>query len=341
MKKVSVIVLIFQVGPYVRQCLESILSQTYENIEVLCVVGNTDDVSMQITKEFADKDSRIVFLPHDPCGIAESRNMGMKAATGDYISFVDGDDYIDNDMIETMVNALESHEADISIIGKYYYYKNISEGFSRDGDIELGQKEAMEEILSGDNFFLHLWDKLYKRELFNDIEFREGAICEDRQVCQDLLLKSKKTVFVPKSKYYFRQSLDSSSKIYRNADASLNESNKICKKILDRFNDLEYDVKLYLVKEYMSRVQTDFLYNKFSKDNDKEYIEYIKKHMFEAMKSKHVYKGIIVKMFWIVLFPVSFGKMTVKRREEFLKTHEHFSSGTDWDKIFTEQGINS
>lgn len=341
MKKVSIIVLIFQVGPYVRQCLESILSQTYEDLEVLCVVGNTDDVSMKITQEIAAKDSRIVFLPHDPCGIAESRNMGMNAATGDYISFIDGDDYVDSDMIETLVNALESHDADISIIGKYYYYKNTAEGFYRDGDIELTTKDAMEEILSGDNFYLHLWDKLYKKELFNDIEFREGAICEDRQVCQDLLLKSKKTVFVPKSKYYFRQSLDSSSKIYRNADASLNETKKICNKILDRFPELKYDVELHLIKEYMSRVQTDFLYGKFSKENDEEFLKYIKKHMFKAMKSKHVYKGLIVKMFWMTLLPESFGKMTIKRRKDFLDSHEHFSSGTDWEKIFTEQGINS
>lgn len=341
MKKVSIIVLIFQVGPYVRQCLESILSQTYKNIEVLCVVGNTDEVSMKITQEIAATDNRIVFIPHGPCGIAESRNMGMKAATGDYISFVDGDDYIDDDMIETMVTAIESHDADISIVGKYYFYKNVSEGFNRDGEIELTSEDAMEEVLYGDNFFLHLWDKMYKRELFDGIEFREGAICEDRQVCQDLLLKSSKTVFIPKSKYYFRQSLDSSSKIYRNADASLNEAKKICNKILEKYPELLYEVELYLVKEYMSRVQTDFLYDKYSKENDKEFITYIRQHMFNAMKSKHVYKGIIVKMFLITLFPKSFGKMTVKRRQEFLNTHEHFSSGTDWEKIFTEQGINS
>lgn len=341
MKKVSIIVLIFQVGPYVRQCLESILNQTYKNLEVILVVGDTDEVSMDISKEYASKDSRIVFIPHGPCGIAESRNMGMKAATGDYISFVDGDDYIDLDMIETMVNALESHNADVSIIGKYYYYKNTVEGFFRDGEIELSVKDSMEEVLKGDNFFLHLWDKLYKRELFDGIVFREGAICEDRQVCQDLLLKSKKTVFTPKSKYYFRQSLDSSSKIYRNADASLIESKKICDKVLSRCPELKYDVELYLIKEYMSRVQTDFLYDKYSKENDREFIKYIKTHMFKAMKCKYIYKGLIVKMFWITLFPKSFGKYTVKRRQAFLQTHEHFSTGTDWDVIFDKQGINS
>lgn len=341
MKKVSIIVLIFQVGAYVRQCLDSILNQTYENIEVLCVVGNTDEVSMEITQEFANRDERIKFLPHGPCGIAESRNMGMNAATGDYIAFVDGDDYIDEDMIETLVTALEEENAEVSIISKYYLYKNTVEGIYREGRQNLSLSEAMEEVLEGSNFFLHLWDKLYKRELFNGITFREGAICEDRQVCLDLLLKAKGIVYTPKSKYYFRQSLDSSSKIYRNADASLAEDKKICAKIIDRCPELKNDVELYLIKQYMSRVQTDFLYDKFSKENDKEFLGYIKKHMFKAMRSRHIYKGLIVKMFWIILYPESFGKMTKKRRSTFLQTHEHFSTGTDWDKIFTEQGINS
>ena len=340
MKKVSIIVLIFQVGDYVRQCLESILSQTYENIEVLCVVGNTDEVSMKITQEIADKDNRIVFLPHGPCGIAESRNMGMNAATGDYIAFVDGDDYVDEDMIETLVTSLEEENADISIIAKYYLYKNTIEGMQEEGRRILTLKDTLAEVLMGDNFFLHLWDKLYKRELFNDITFREGAICEDRQVCLDLLLKSQKTVFTPNSKYYFRQSSDSSSKIYRNADASLNEDQKICEKILASCPELKDDVELFLMKEYLSRVQTSFLYNKYSKENDREFVKYIRSHMIKAMKSKHMYKGLIVKMLWCAYFTESFGKYSVKRRNDFLKSHIHFSSGTDWEKIFTEQGIN-
>ena len=341
MKKVSIIVLIFQVGAYVRQCVESILNQTYENIEVLCVVGNTDEVSMNIVGELAAKDPRIVFLPHDPCGVSESRNMGVNAATGDYISFVDGDDYIDEDMIETLVNSLESNDADISIIGKYYYYKNTVEGFFREGIKVLSLHDCMEEILLGENFFLHLWDKLYKKELFEGISFKEGVVCEDRQVCLDLLMKSKKTVFVPKSKYYFRQSLDSCSKIYSNADSSLRADKDICDKILSKCPDLKYEVELFMMKEYLSRIQTDFLHDMYSKENDKKFVDYVKKHMFKAMKSKHVYKGIIAKMFICVYMPKRFGKITVKRRQEFLASHEHFSTGTDWTKIFEEQGVTS
>lgn len=341
MKKVSIIVLIFNVGDYVRQCLESLMNQTYKNIEILAVVGDTDTKSMGICQELADKDERIKFLPHEPWGVSESRNMGVENATGDYIAFVDGDDYVELNMIETLVTALETEDADISIIGKYYYYKNTVDGFYREGNKILDVSGAMEEVLLGENFFLHLWDKLYKRELFEGVEFRIGVACEDRLVCADLLMKSKKTVFVPKSLYYFRQSLDSCSKIYRNAVSSLAADKEICEKILERCPELKDEVELFLIKEYISMVQTSFLYECFSREHDKEYLDYIKKHMFKAMKSKHIYKGIVVKMLWCAYAPESFGKFTLKRRKEFLNTHEHFSSGTDWNKIFEEQGITN
>ena len=154
-------------------------------------------------------------------------------------------------------------------------------------------------------------------------------------------MKSKKTVFIPKTLYYFRQSLDSCSKIYINAVSSLKADIEICEKIIEMCPNLNYEVELFLIKEYVSMVQTSFLYECFSKEHDKEYLDYIKKHVFKALKSKHVYKGIIIKALWCAYFPKSFGKYTLKRRQEFLDTHEHFSSGTDWSKIFEEQGIKN
>lgn len=337
--KVSIVVIIYKVGEYVRQCVESIMNQTYKNIEIICVVGNTDEVSMNIVDELAKKDERIKFIPRNPDGVSNARNAGLSAVTGDLIGFVDGDDYIDEDMIETLVNAIEKENADISIIAKHYLYKNTIESYGGGSVKIMNTKDTMEEVLLGDGFFLHLWDKLYKKELFDGISFAKGAVCEDRQVCYDLLMKSNKTVFIPESKYYFRQSLDSTSKIYKNAEDSLSEDIKICNKLLEMFPELKHDIDLFLVKENISMIQSSFLYEVYSAEHDKKYRDFIKKHMFSAMKCKHVYKGIIVKMFWASYFPKSFGKMTIKRRQAFLESHEHFSNGNDWEKIFKEQGI--
>lgn len=337
-KKVSIIVVIFKVSEYVRECLESIMNQTYKNIEIICIVGDTDTESMKITKELADKDSRIVYKTVKPEGVSAARNEGLRNVSGDYIAFVDGDDYIENDMIETLVSALEKEQADISVVAKYYLYKNTVEGFYRDGNKVMNSCEVMEEVLEGSNFFLHLWDKLYKRDLFTGIFFDTGAVCEDRQVCFDLLMRAEKTVFVPKSKYYFRQSLDSSSKIYKNVEDSLSEDYKICTKLLEKYPELINDIDLFLLKENLSVIQSSFLYGVYTKENVQKNIDNIKKHLGGAKKSKHVYKGIIIKAYWAILATQSFGKSSVKRRKEFLKNHVHFTSGNDWEKIFKEIG---
>lgn len=339
--KVSIVVIIYKVGEYVRECIESLMNQTYKDIEIICVVGSTDEVSMNIVGELAKKDERIKFIPREPDGVSNARNAGLAAVTGDLIGFVDGDDYIAEDMIETLVDALTKENADISIVAKHYLYKNTLDSYNGNGsDVKImNTRDTMEEVLLGDGFFLHLWDKLYKKELFDGISFAKGAVCEDRQVCYDLLMKSEKTVFVPKPKYYFRQSIDSTSRIYKNAEDSWSEDIKICKRLLEKFPDLKYDVDLFLVKETVSMIGSSFLYGVYSNEHDKKYRDFIKKNMFSAMKCKHVYKGIVVKMFMAAYFPKSFGKMTIKRRKAFLESHEHFSNGNDWNKIFKEQGI--
>lgn len=337
--KVSVIIAIYKVSQYLRECLDSVCNQTYRDLEIICVVGNTDKPSMDITKEYAAKDSRIKLVPVVPTGVAAARNTGLREVTGECIAFVDGDDYIDLDMIETMVTALEEENADISIVSKYYYYENTVEGIFYEGRKTFDKKGVMEEILKNENFFLHLWDKLYRRDVFTGVTFKEGAIVEDRQVCFALLNKAEKFVFTPQSKYYFRQSLDSSSKVYKNVKDSVGEDFIICEQILKMYPEFMYDVELFLVIEHMSLLQNSFLYGVYSKEHDRETIEYIKKHMIKAMKCPRASKSLKAKMLLSVYATERFGKITVKRRNEFLKSHRHFKSGNDWEKLFKEQGI--
>jgi len=337
--KVSIIIAIYKVSQYLRQCLDSVINQTYKDLEIICVVGKTDEPSMQITKEYADRDDRIKFIPVKPEGVAAARNAGLREVTGDAIAFVDGDDYVDTDMIETMVTTMLSEDADISIVSKYYLYENVTDGISEEGICVYDRQGIMEEILKNDRIFLHLWDKLYKKNLFYGITFQEGAIVEDRQICFNLLNKADKFVFTPNSKYYFRQCLDSSSKVYKNKVDSLGEDYIICEKLLNEYPSLKADIELFLVIENMSVVQSSFLFDVYSKKHDREYIGYIRKHMLEAIKCKRTSKGIIVKMILCAYFTDIFKNITVKRRNEFLDTHKHFKSGNDWEKLFREQGL--
>lgn len=337
--KVSVIIAIYKVSQYLEQCLNSIVNQTYKNLEIICVVGNTDEPSMQITKEYANKDERIKFVPVIPKGVAAARNAGLREVSGDAIAFVDGDDYVDLDMIETMVVAMKSEKADISIVSKYYLYENVTDGISEEGICVFDRKDIMKEILKNDRIFLHLWDKLYKKELFDGVSFEEGAIVEDRQICFNLLGKAEKYVFVPKSKYYFRQCLDSSSKVYKNKVDSLGEDYIICDSLIKDYPDLESEIELFLMIENMSVIQSSFLYGVYSKEHDREYIRYVRKHILKAMKCKRTSKSLLVKMILCGYFTSIFKDITIKRRNEFLETHKHFKSGNDWEKLFKEQGL--
>lgn len=337
--KVSIIIAIYQVSKYLRQCLNSVINQTYKNIEIICVVGNTDEASMNIVSSFARSDSRIKFIPVKPEGVSAARNAGLNEVSGEYIAFIDGDDYVDTDMIETMVDAAASTSSDIAIVGKYYLYENTVEGIYRDGKMVYDRRGVMQEILKNESFFLHLWDKLYKRDLFTGITFPVGAIVEDRQICFKLLLKANKYVFIPKSKYYFRQCIDSSSKLFKNKADSIAEDFVICEKIKELYPELTNDVELFLVIENMSLLQSSFLYDVYSREHDKETIEYIRKHMKTAMRNPRCSKGLKAKMFLSAYFTDQFKQITIKRRADFLETHKHFKSGNDWEKLFKQQGI--
>lgn len=334
--KVSIIIAIYKVSMYLRQCLDSIVNQTYRNLEIICVVGKTDTESMDIVEEYSKKDNRIVFIPVEPKGVAAARNAGLRQVSGEYIAFIDGDDYVDLDMIQTMVDSIEEEGADISIVGKYYLYENLVEGNNGNSRFIYDRQGVMKEIIKNEKFFLHLWDKLYKKEFFDGVTFNESAIVEDRQLCFDILNKADKVVFSEKSKYYFRQCLDSSSKVYKNKEDSLKEDYIICEKLKMQFPELEDDIKLFLVIENMSLIQNSFLFDVFSREHDRKYINFVKKNLGSISNCS---KGLMIKMILCSYFPRLFGRITVKRRNEFLDSHIHFKSGNDWEKLFKEQGL--
>ena len=160
--KVSVIIIIYKVEKYLRECLESVVTQTYKNLEIICVVGKGDTECERIVDEYAAGDERIKVIKSEPKGPADARNRGLDAVTGDHIAFVDGDDRIADDMIEVMVGAARKNEADISVVGKYYLYENCVDGSEDNREEVLNVPDAIKVILYQEGFFLHLWDKLYK-----------------------------------------------------------------------------------------------------------------------------------------------------------------------------------
>ena len=340
MKKVSIIIIIYKVEKYLRECLESIVSQTYGNIEIICVVGKGDAECERIVDEYAAGDDRIVVIKSEPKGTADARNKGLDAVTGDYIAFVDGDDHIRNDMIEVMVSASERTGADISVVGKYYLYENCVEGCEDNREQILSVIDAFKIILYQEGFFLHLWDKMYKKDLFDGIRFPEGKLVEDRQMAQTILSKADKIVYNSASRYYFRISEDSGSKIEENLRMSLKADHEICDKLLEQFgDDIKPAVDFFLVNENLSVIQNSFLYGNFSREHDREYLEYVRAHAHEVRKDPRVPRSLKIKMDICRISPLLFRWITISRRNKFLEGHKAFRSGNDWSETFKEQGI--
>lgn len=340
MPKVSIIVIIYKVERFLDKCLESIINQTYENLEIILVVGKGDSGCERICDEYSAKDSRITVIKDEPRGTAIARNSGLDRASGDYIAFVDGDDYIDPDMIAVMVDAAIKHSADISVIGKYYAYENIIEGTdSKDNkEMVLSRKEAYEMILYENGFFLHIWDKLYKKELFDGLRFTPGKKVEDRQMTQILISKANKVVYNTASKYYFRVSTDSGSRVIDNLRLSLEADRLIAADMLKEYPKLKEASEFFLSYETMSVIQSSMLYGTFSKASDREYLRFVRKHALSLIGNKKVPKSIKIKTL-MSFTPGVLKKITLKRRAAFLSNHKEFSTGADWEKTFSNQNI--
>ncbi len=203
---ISVIVPVYNVKDYLEECLQSILKQTYRNLEIILIDDGSTDGSLQICEEFAAKDKRIKLIRSAHEGVSAARNAGLENATGDYISFVDSDDFIDPDMYEYLFRVLKENDADISVC------TYINEGGNRKvipalytGELHLFDRTEMLYALLEDNLVRsYLWARLYKRNLFDGVRFPVGLYYEDVATIFKVYYKAGKTVFSCVPKYHYR-----------------------------------------------------------------------------------------------------------------------------------------
>ena len=181
MDKISIIVPFYNVEKYAPKCIESIINQTYTNLEIILVDDGSPDTCGKICDDYALKDGRIKVIHKKNAGLSDARNVGIKEATGKYIGFVDGDDYIEKDMYKYLYNLIKENNADISICGVEEVYEDgsIQDEKAKESIEILSKEDAIKELLLDKKVRSHAWDKLYKRELFENIEYPYGRKMED------------------------------------------------------------------------------------------------------------------------------------------------------------------
>ena len=167
-KKVSLIIPVYNTTDYLRRCLESAVSQTYANMEIICVDDGSTDGSEKIVDEFAAGDKRVIAIHQENRGESNARNSGLRIASGDYIGFMDCDDWIEPDMYESLVAALEAENADMAIAGFYQEFENIDRTcieVKNEKSVDqkvFDKKKLLRYLYERDSYraFAYMWDKL-------------------------------------------------------------------------------------------------------------------------------------------------------------------------------------
>lgn len=207
MNLITVIVPIYKVEDYLRYCVDSIVNQTYSNLEIILCDDGSPDSCPQICDEYALKDSRVRVIHKENGGLSDARNEGLNIATGEYITFVDSDDCLELDMIEHLYKLMDENKADLSCCQRQ---EIDEEGNKIENDkkheklISVGRENCMRDFLCNPNMDTVAWGKLYKAEMFKDIRYPKGKYNEDVFTTYKIIAKCKKVISSPEQKYLYR-----------------------------------------------------------------------------------------------------------------------------------------
>lgn len=254
MKKISVIVPIYNIEKYLNRMLESLINQSYKNLEIILIDDGSCDSSGDICDEYKKKDDRIKVIHKTNEGVSKVRNLGIKLATGDYIGFVDSDDVIDKDMYKKLYENMISNNCDISVCN--YCTFAVEPSFEYYNKIKIfDKKDALNDIISDGIITNFLWNKLFKKNIFNNIKFPKGKIYEDMYVMPKLLEKVNRLCFDYSKLYGYFIRINSYVNTY-NCSKNINYL---------KFSDSCYNylTKYTFLKDNLARYRTFYIYSAY------------------------------------------------------------------------------
>lgn len=211
---ITVIIPCYNAERTLERCLTSVVHQAYDNLEIILVDDGSTDNSSKIYESFQEKDSRIKILRQDNSGVSKARNIGVKAAAGDYLCFVDSDDWVEPEYCSELYQILNEENADIAIIEASYENENGNIVFHKATSEEkvLDGKEALSMLLEDNVIQSHPWGKLYKTLFLKNVNFPENLKCyEDYSTLFKVFDKAQKVVKSNKKLYHYIQHDDSLS----------------------------------------------------------------------------------------------------------------------------------
>ena len=209
MKKplISIIVPVYNVEEYLAECVDSLLSQDYESIEIILVDDGSLDRCGRICDEYANTYTNIVTLHKANGGLSDARNFGMRYAKGDLICFVDSDDYVSENYISHLYEAIESTDSDLAIswFKCVFDYEGNKNNEPIKGLKKVSSKECLEKLLYQDGVETSAWGKLYKKKLLSGLEYPKGKLYEDIPVTVETIIRAESVSIIRNVDYYYRQ----------------------------------------------------------------------------------------------------------------------------------------
>lgn len=289
---VSIIIPVFNVKNYLERCVHSVINQTYFNLDIILVDDGSTDGSEKICDELARSDIRIRVIHKRNGGLSSARNAGIQIARGEFIGFIDSDDYVKEDMYKTMLEFIRD-DVDIVTCGTAIVYdkKDYKRSFVYCNPKQVmyfSSMEAIKEMLLINNLCFSACDKLFRKELFKNIEFPIGRLCEDLPTIYKVVKKSRKIVNIGDVKYLY---------YYRNNSISRSEFKLRRMDYVLFARDILLDIKnnfpdLYLEAEAMYIKNICVIINEIDNSSQSNKYKKVRKRLCEALR--HMYFLIIM-----------------------------------------------
>lgn len=316
-EKISVIVPVYNVEQYLERCVDSIISQTYTNLEIILVNDGSTDNSGKLCDELAKKDERIRVIHKENGGLSDARNRGIDEAESDLVGFIDSDDYIDSDMYEVLLKNLNNTDADLSMCALYDVYNNTPEAQVTNKETwKLSSEQAIKMVMEAKILSVTAVNKLYRKSLFTDLKFEVGKIAEDAFIMIKLLDKCEKIVATNEKKYYYVHRENSittqkfSTKFLNVIEAYEQNSNIILEKY-PKLKDVAQTRMNWAYFYVLDRLLLDDNYN--DKELENKLISYLKNHRKDILNDPLFTKGRKIGFIALLLSRNLYRKLIEKR----------------------------
>ena len=286
---ISVVLPIYKVEKYLEKCVESVIKQTYKNIEIILVDDGSPDNCPNLCDEYMKKDNRIKVIHKQNGGLSDARNAGINIAKGKYITFIDSDDYVDYDYVEFLYKAIKEANAQMSIASHRVIYDSgkIIEKATNENSV-LEPEKVLERILYDEGIDLSSWGKLYLTSLFNNVKFPKGRLFEDSATTYLLVEQCDKIAIVSESKYNYiirGESITTANFSPKKMDL-ITSTTEMTNYIKNKYPDLTRAANRRLMYAYLSTIsQLANSKTKYPKEQN-ELVQYIKENGNMILKDK-------------------------------------------------------